>query len=136
MRATGALLTVLLWRPDKRRTPADAARRLYAQHLSKGLRLVVQIVAPLLESIAPELATELISGIRAGLMATTPTNSDEISQLAVDEHLQQLADSIETRVRAKIDIRRSPGNYLPKAGNVPALLFENGLDKRVRRQMI
>lgn len=68
--------------------------------------VVVQITAPLLEAIEPGLAAELIQGIRAGLNIAT---HDEFQRLAVDEYLQQLADSVEARVRAKIVLAAKPG---------------------------
>jgi hypothetical protein len=67
--------------------------------------VVVQVVVPLLKAIDPELARELIDGIRAGFTVSTPTQ-DEFLRLATEEYLQRLADSIEARVRSKIGARR------------------------------
>jgi hypothetical protein len=67
--------------------------------------VTVQIVAPLLEAIEPGIARQLIDGIRASLSAPM---QDDVLQLAVEEHLQRLADQIERRVRMKLSPINDP----------------------------
>jgi hypothetical protein len=56
---------------------------------------------PLLVSFSPDLARELVQGIRGGFDAC-PRAPNERLQLMTEEYLARLADGIEARVRAKI----------------------------------
>ncbi|WP_439406402.1 hypothetical protein ACNJX9_34020 [Bradyrhizobium sp. DASA03076] len=71
----------------------------FTARLAAAEAVVVQITAPLLEALESGLGREVIDGIRTGINMPT---LDEFQKLAVEEYLQQLADNIEARVRAKI----------------------------------
>lgn len=63
--------------------------------------VLTEVIVPLLVSFSPDLARELVQGIRGGFNAC-PRTPNERLQLMTEEYLARLADSIEARVRAKI----------------------------------
>ncbi|MET4233372.1 hypothetical protein ABIA85_006665 [Bradyrhizobium sp. LA6.10] len=66
--------------------------------------VLTEVIVPLLVSFSPDLAQELIDGIRAGFNISTLHRSERL-QLLTEEYLARLADGIEARVRAKMDGR-------------------------------
>ena len=62
--------------------------------------VLAQVIVPLLVSFSPDLARELIDGIRAGFNVAAPHRSERL-QLLTEEYLARLADKIEAQVRAK-----------------------------------
>ncbi|WFT95069.1 hypothetical protein QA633_43650 [Bradyrhizobium barranii] len=62
--------------------------------------VLTEVIVPLLVAFSPDLARELVQGIREGFNVRTPHRSERL-QLLTEEYLARLADSIEGRVRAK-----------------------------------
>lgn len=67
--------------------------------------VLTEVIVPLLVSFSPDLARELVQGIREGFNVRTPTQNARL-ELMTEEYLQRLADSIEARVRARIGSHR------------------------------
>jgi hypothetical protein len=65
--------------------------------------IVMQILTPLLEAVEPGLAGNVINMIRAGLNVPT---LNEFQRLASEECLQNFADNVEARIRAKVGAHR------------------------------
>lgn len=63
--------------------------------------VLTEVLVPLLVAFSPDLARELVQGIREGFNVRTPTQNERL-QLMTEEYLARLSDGIEARVRSKI----------------------------------
>jgi hypothetical protein len=63
--------------------------------------VLTQVVVPLLVTVWPDLARELVDGIRTDFSVHAPTRNERL-KLMTEEYLAKMADEIEARVRMKL----------------------------------